>query len=515
MCAGSAPGRPQCLLKTKSEKICHKAPSATRMTSEPPDHAPAGSIADLVATVQDAARAAGSGVYLGLGARGWAWTGPERSTLVLGPSRSGKTSALVMPNVLCAPGAVVATSTKPDVLRATAVARASTGWCLVFDPTGAVELPPGVHRVGWSPVQAAREWHGALEIADAMVRTARGTPNGAVGAGAEGHWTERAAALLAPMLHAASLDGFPMRTVLHWVDRHDGAPALDSLVARLGDDAVPTDLLAGILSTDEREQSGIWSTASGVLAAYRSPGALSSTEGPLLDPDAFCEGRHTLYVCAPATQQQLLAPLVVALLSQVRDAAYRRAARQDGERRARAVPVLFALDEVANIAPLPDLPSLVSEGPGQGLLTLACLQDLSQARARWGAEADAFVSLFGATVVLGGIADMRTLEALSALSGDREVRNRTVGFTDGAGGRQVSATDGTVLRRRLPVDAVARGRAGWALCLDARNRLGWVRVTPSHEAWPWRDCVTGDRGRTRGRPHARGPAPFHGSGRAF
>ncbi len=462
--------------------------------------------ADYVAQVRAAARASG-GVYLGLGALGWAWTGPERSTLVLGPSRSGKTSSLVVPNVLSAPGAVVATSTKPDVLRATAAARASSGWCLVFDPSGTVELPPGVHRVGWSPVRSARDWHGALEVADAMVRTARGKPNGVVGAGPEGHWTERAAALLAPLLHAASLDGVSMRGVLHWVDRHDGARALGVLVSRLGDEAVPTDLLAGILSTDEREQSGIWSTASGVLAAYRSPGALASTEAPLLDPDGFCAGAHTLYVCAPAAQQQLLAPLVVAMLSQVREAAYRRSALGQPPE---APPVLFALDEVANIAPLPELPSMVTEGPGQGLLTLACLQDLSQARARWGAEADAFVSIFSTTVVLGGIADMRTLDALSVLSGDREVPNRTVGFSDGATGRQVSATDAAVLRRRLPADVVARGAEGWALCLDARNRLGWVLLTPAHEAWPWCACVGArgeralDDGAARDRPGRRG-----------
>ena len=452
------------------------------------------------ARLRDAARAGGGGVYLGLGARGWAWTGPERATLVLGPSRSGKTSALIVPNVLAAPGPVVVTSTKPDVLRATAAARSTSGWCLAFDPTGSLELPPGVHRVGWSPVGAAREWSGALEVAGAMVHTARGRSGGATGAGAESHWNERAAALLAPLLHAASLQGAPMRAVLHWVDRHDGSPALHGLAARLGDDAVPTDLLAGILSTDEREQSGIWSTASGVLAAYRSPGALASTEGPLLDPEGFCAGGHTLYVCAPATQQQLLAPLVVAMLSQVRDAAYKRSAGASaggGRSEDGGPPVLFALDEVANIAPLPDLPSMVTEGPGQGLLTVACLQDLSQARARWGPEADAFVSIFGATVVLGGIADMQTLEALSALGGEREVCSRTVGFSDGGGGRQVSATDATVLRRRLPVDLIARGTEGWAMCVDARNRLGWVRLTPAHDTWPWRDCLQADRPRPR------------------
>ena len=61
---------------------------------------------------------------------------------------------------------------------------------------------------------------------------------------------------------------------------------------------------------------------------------------------------------------------------------------------------------------------MISEGGGQGLVTLACFQDLSQARHRWPTQADGFPSLFGTTVVLPGIGDVRTLEALSVLAGD-------------------------------------------------------------------------------------------------
>lgn len=446
----------------------------------------------------------GIGVYLGQGPAGWAWTGRERSTLVLGPSRSGKTSSIIVPNVLMAPGPVLSTSTKDDVLRRTAGERAQLGWCMLFDPSGTVEAPDGVHRVGWSPVAAAAEWDGALRTADAMVRAARGHADGSLGAGPDGHWTERASALLAPLLHAAALDGQSMRTVLRWVDRHDGAPALDVL-GGTGDPArdIAADVLAGIVTTEAREQSGIWSTASGVLSAYRSTAALASTDPPYFKPDTFCLGRDTLYVCAAGSHQQLLAPLVVGMLGQVRDAAYRHARETPDARRP---PVLLALDEAANIAPLPDLPAIVSEGAGQGLLTLACLQDLSQARARWGPQADAFVSIFGTSAVLGGIADMRTLEALSALSGDREIRNRAVGQTRGAGGRQVSTNDSVVLRRRLPADVIARGAPGWALSIDARNRMGWVRLTPAHSEWPWREArrLESSRARSRQAPESGG-----------
>ena len=41
----------------------------------------------------------------------------------------------------------------------------------------------------------------------------------------------------------------------------------------------------------------------------------------------------------------------------------------------------------------------------------AGLQDLSQARARWGTAADGFLSLFGTTVVLPGIGELRNTVA--------------------------------------------------------------------------------------------------------
>lgn len=410
--------------------------------------------------------------------------------MVLGPSRSGKTSSLVVPNVLCAPGAVVSTSTKGDVLALTSPARAAVGQTLLYDPSGTVEAPPGVQRVGWSPVCSAGHWDGALVVADAMVGAARG--RSATGPIGEDHWTERAGALLAPLLHAAALDGSPMGTVLHWVDRHDASRALEVLAARAGDDAPATDVLAGIAATDAREQSGIWSTCSGVLGAYRSTAALASSQPPYLDATAFCEGANTLYVCAPGSRQRLFAPLVVGMVAEVRDAAYRRTAGGRTQ-----PPVLLALDEVANIAPLPDLPALVSEGVGQGLVTLACLQDLSQARARWGPQADAFFSLFATSVVLRGIADPATLHTLSALAGEADVLSRSVTRTAGGGRRQMSVGESLTRRHRMPVDVIARGVPGWGLVLDAHNHLGWVRLTPVHRSPRWRGLVHEDAGRVR------------------
>ena len=161
-------------------------------------------------------------------------------------------------------------------------------------------------------------------------------------------------------------------------------------------------------------------------------------------------------------------------------------------------PTLLALDEVANIAPIPDLPAMVSEGAGQGLLVLACLQDLSQARGRWGGAADGFLSLFGTTVVLRGIADTRTLRDLSALAGDHQVTATTVSRSVDQWGRiRPSTAQGTARQPRLPVDALARGVPGRALVLDPYNDVHEVVLTPAHEHAPWRQLVTPMRGLAR------------------
>jgi hypothetical protein len=94
---------------------------------------------------------------------------------------------------------------KADLLAPTWAARMRVGPVLLFDPSGTVPCPPGVERVGWSPLALARAWDGAVLVAESMVRAARpGTDRGEAT-----HWSERAGALLACMFHADALAGAP------------------------------------------------------------------------------------------------------------------------------------------------------------------------------------------------------------------------------------------------------------------------------------------------------------------
>ncbi len=122
---------------------------------------------------------------------------------------------MIVPALLSHTGPVVSTSTKPDVLAATAGARSQVGKLWEFDPTGAWA---GVgEQLRWSPVFTSREWDRALLMARAMISGTR------VGAGTtdQTHWSHRAQALLAPLLHAAAIGGREIDAVVDWVLGHD------------------------------------------------------------------------------------------------------------------------------------------------------------------------------------------------------------------------------------------------------------------------------------------------------
>jgi type IV secretory pathway TraG/TraD family ATPase VirD4 len=464
----------------------------------------------------------GPQLYVGTDGCRLVWAGAQQALLVLGPPRSGKTSTLVIPNALAAPGPVIVTSTKPDVLRATLASRSEVGRCWLFDPSGTVEPPAGSSLVRWSPVQASLSWEEALVTARVMTASAR--PHGNLGESS--HWTERAEALLAPLFHAAALASAShafsghsasghadagMRQVLAWVLRHDLQAPAALLAQEAGPGCVALDVLAGISITEERERSGILSTAAGVLSAYRSERALELAELPNFDPASFPSGRDTVYICAPARYQALMAPVVVAFLEQVRSATYKAAA--GGTLR---LPVTFLLDEVANVAPLPDLPAMVSEGGGQGLLSMACLQDLSQARGRWGRAAEGFFSLFGTKVLLPGIGDLETLEVVSRLAGQGEVVVRSVSGSAWWGPRPATTTTYSSRRQaRLPVDQVHSLPPGSALVIGSARPPRLVALTRWHDYPPFRDAAlahvvtsAGGSGRELApAPSARPPTP--------
>jgi type IV secretion system protein VirD4 len=420
-------------------------------------------VEDPLAALKELAGASG-GIYLGREDSGqFRCSRSERAVLLIGAPRSGKTSAVIIPALIAHDGPAVSTSTKLDLAAATWPARHRSSRLWVFDPTGS-SAPRGFEQLRWSPVRCAKAWDGALLMARAMTAAAgvgEGTTHGT-------HWVKRSQALLGPLLHAAALDGRDMESVVDWVMRHELDEPGTVLELETASRLAFASLL-GILNTEERERASIFSAAADALVAYTSEAALEAAKDPNFDPDHFVATSDTIYIHAPAEEQAAAAPLVCGLLAEVRRATY--LAHRNGTLNRR---VLFALDEAANIAPLQELPAIASEGGGQGLTLLAAFQDLSQARARWGQAADGFLTLFGTKLILSGIADTKTLDAVSVALGEYD--RKMVARTTGSSGERSTRTKtvSTQRTRVLSPGEVANIPAGRGLHLDG---LAWELLT--------------------------------------
>jgi type IV secretory pathway TraG/TraD family ATPase VirD4 len=190
----------------------------------------------------------GGGAYLGVGEDdAWRFARRERAVLLLGPPRSGKSSAVIIPALIAHYGPAVSTSTKPDVLAATLPVRSRFGQVWQFDPTH-TNHHPAARQLRWSPVSASESWDGALLMARAMVGTGVGS-----GTTDSSHWSKRATALLAPLLHAAALSDQGVDAVVGWVMRHEldePGTLLEQTGSRLG-----VEVLSGLANTEARELS--------------------------------------------------------------------------------------------------------------------------------------------------------------------------------------------------------------------------------------------------------------------
>jgi type IV secretion system protein VirD4 len=408
-----------------------------------------------------------------------------QSVVVVGPTQSGKTTALAVPAILAWEGPVVAASVKSDLLRATRDRRNERGriWCI--DPTAATGMRPST----WSPLTPCVEWAGARRAAADLAETAK-----ADGTTADGEfWYATAAKLLAPLLFAAAHDGRPMADVVRWVDTQEASEV--SLILEQVGVAEALDAARASWCRDERTRSSVYTTAETILAPFADAPSTSSTT---FEPPDLLGGSHTLYLCAPAHDQRRLRGYFSALTQQVLAHAFEQATRSG---KTLDPPLLVVLDEAAHIAPLPELDGLAATCASHGIQLVTVWQDLAQVRARYGARAPTVLNNHRAKLFLPGIADPDTLDYASRLIGDEEVTVPSV-TRDAAGGR--STTSSRRPRRLLPPEDLRCLRRGEAVLVYGtlpparlrlrpwwatrrapdRRPLGWARRVGARSATP-------------------------------
>lgn len=358
------------------------------------------------------------GYRLGTAHRRPIWASVEDSILLLGAPRSGKGLHVVIPMILDAPGAVVTTSTRPDNLTACLRARARIGPVAVFDPQHLAEgLPAGLR---WSPIRGCESPQTAM-IRAAGLASATGLASGGVEGG--DFWEGKTRVALQCLLHAAALDRRRPVELFRWTLDPTAAAEAVAILTNHPDAAVGwNDALASMIDSDPRTRDSIWQGVSLSLAALSDPRVLdtvSPAEGEEFDPEAFIRDRGTLFLLATGAGAGNSASLVAALVEDLIETARRMAARSTGARL--DPPLLLALDEVGNLAPLPSLPTLMAEGGGSGVTTLAVLQSLAQARDKWSEhQAGAIWDASIVKLILGGASNSKDLQDLSTLIGERD-----------------------------------------------------------------------------------------------
>jgi type IV secretion system protein VirD4 len=391
-------------------------------------------------------------------------TEPRASTIVVGPSQSGKTAGLAIPAILEAAGPVVAVSVKRDLLDHTLAARRRRGQVWIYDPTRAARLEDPA-LVGWDPVRACYSWVNARRTAYALT-----SAHGLAGGRDAQFWLQMAGKLIAPLLLAAAWkEGGSMRDVVRWLDTQEQNQVADVLKDIGVEEAAAA--FEASCRREERTRSSVYATAEAVLEPFSDPHVLESTDAHGIDPEALLDGRSTLYVVAPAKDQERLSPLFAGLVEHLVEAAYARAAAGHPC----DPPLLLVLDEAANTAPIRGLPQLAATAAGQGVQVVTVFQDLAQARSRYGEAADTILANHRAKLFLSGISDGRTLEYLGRALGDEEVAYES--RTEGRYGTP-SRTRGTRSRRLAPADLVRGIPPGRAVLVYGHLPPAWLSLRP-------------------------------------
>lgn len=383
-------------------------------------------------------------------------------TLIAGPG-SRKTVGIVIPNVLDAPGTVITTSVKDDVLKATIGYRSSVGRVHVFDPQGIA--PSATEYLVW--VNLLRGIH---KIEDSEELAAVFAANYVDGGGGENKFFEQEGVrLVADYLFAAAHAGLYLPVVYEWFGRDDSP-----VPARLLAEAYPA-IAARIQAAQavtERTRSGIFAYARGAIAFLASEGLRASVQPgngrSELDPAQLVAApRDTLYLMSKEGRGSA-GPLVSALTKRLLDEAERLAERSPGGRL--PVPLLVPLDEAGNICRIPDLPDRYSHYRARLIIVITILQSQEQGEQVW--PNGGFGKLWAASthqMYAGGNASVSFYEDLVKRIGPYEYSERA----NVRGGQPVKRSENIMDVSDL--DALTRGRL---VVFAGGARATLVRVRP-------------------------------------
>lgn len=329
----------------------------------------------------------------------------EDQVLVCAAPRTGK-SGIIADRILDHPGPVLATSTRADLYESTAGARARRGPVWTFNP----------QDVGGAPSTLKWDLLGPCKDLVMARRMASWLKVPEIGGDLQWFQQKGDVALMA-LLWAAAVTGHTILDVYEWVQLHGHATCLEILASHPGSTRQMF-AVARRMFEENRTSGSIRDTIDLTLSWAILPGlaaAVTPAPGAGFSAGDFTASCGTLYLIASGDDDSPVTPLFRALASWVHYEAGQAGSRARHKRL--DPPLLMALDEVTQVCPV-DLPVMLSDSAGKGVLMTAVCHSVSQLEGRWGKHgAGTIWSTCGTKVLLGSISDPDTLDRASKLCG--------------------------------------------------------------------------------------------------
>ncbi|MFF4060844.1 type VI secretion protein [Streptomyces sp. NPDC001668] len=306
------------------------------------------------------------------------WETPRAEVAILYAPREGRHPTATQA-IRDAEGPALVVTSNPAVWQDTKDARAKLGPVHVYDPTHLCDTPDRLH---WSPTTGCEDKETAKTRAQSLLAPVRPT------AKIDQAVADTAETLLRSYLHAAAIEARTIRHVHRWCQGTQVQDAVKTL--RTNPKAAPGsagELEAALTAHPERRDIAqeLTSRALSALFTVNIREACTPNRNDAVALDSFVDEGGTLYVVGesiedPRTNPGAM-PLLTALTSSVVERGRRMAERSSSGRL--DPPLTLVLDDVAAVAPLPQLPELLAAGAARGLVTLALLRSREQARTRW------------------------------------------------------------------------------------------------------------------------------------
>ncbi|NKY88899.1 type IV secretory system conjugative DNA transfer family protein [Nocardia veterana] len=354
----------------------------------------------------------------------------EDTTVVVAGPRTGKTAGAAIPSVLDAPGPVIATSNKSDLRDHTRGARELIPGSSVWESDLQGVTGEAHQNFWWNPLGNITSLKDARRLASRFIAAEK-----IDGARVDGYFDGGAAELLAIYFLAAAIAEGDLMHAYAWLS-DEANDFARKLLADSGHTIAATKLRTA-QGLYPKQRDGLYDVARRNLNVLTDPdyartvlpqrrrripgddtdlAEWSPTHSlPEFDPQAFVVSRDTLYAMSMEGADAATA-LVTTLVGRIFDEALKVARVSPGRRL--AVPLLPALDEAANVCPLPELPKWYSHFGSQGIVCQTYVQSPAQAIQVWGEEgwqqmlAAANVHYYG-----GGVKDTDYLGQISETIG--------------------------------------------------------------------------------------------------